>query len=239
MTEPVLSVDAFLALARSSPWRWRTLHFRHRSDGGEVEAWVRRPGDLLVVDADGRRHRVAEEAGGSAVVMFSTNGVPPAPPSEPEWLTPDQVAPPLRADGLVSARPDDWQLCYGDPMWGNYQWVAMLDPHELSHSVDVRNPREDSVGGRPSWRADLWALPGYDPQCGCCELLWSEVSWEVDNAGEPIPVGTVYPDHYDVTLDVQTGIVVRLAPVGETSHPALGFENDILEVDADLDDVFA
>ena len=53
-----VTVDAFQALARSSPWRWRTLHFRHRSGSEEVEAWLRRPGRLLVRTADGREHRV-------------------------------------------------------------------------------------------------------------------------------------------------------------------------------------
>lgn len=236
MTTP--SVDAFLALARSSPWRWRTLHFRHRGDR-EVEAWVRRPGELVVRTPGGRLQRVRDRPGGTAVLWVSSSDGSPDPAPAPEWLTPHQVSPPLRPDGLVSARPDDWQVCYGDPMWGNYRWVAMLDPHELSHSVDVRNPVEETVDGRPVWRADVSALPGYDPQCGCCELLWSAESWKVDNEGMPIPEGTVFPDHYDVALDVQTGVVVRLAPVGDTSHPGLGFQNEILAVDADLDAVFA
>jgi hypothetical protein len=38
--------DSFRALARSSPWRWTTLHFAHRAGFGEVEAWVKRPGRL-------------------------------------------------------------------------------------------------------------------------------------------------------------------------------------------------
>lgn len=39
--------DSFRALARSSPWRWRTLHLRARSSGwADVEAHVRRPDGL-------------------------------------------------------------------------------------------------------------------------------------------------------------------------------------------------
>ena len=49
--------------------------------------------------------------------------------------------------------------------------------------------------------------------------------------------GTVYPDGFDVALDVQTGIVVHLAPVGGNDDE-LGFDVVIHEVDADLDHLF-
>lgn len=216
------SVDSFQALARSSPWRWRTLHFRYRDDTEHVEAWVRRPGDLVVRTADGRRHRVRDHGSG-------TGRGPVA----------------RRPDGLVAERPQAWVDEHDDPMWSNYRWVAMLDPVELSHHVDVANLREDEVAGRPVWRADLRARPGYEPRCGgnCCELLWSEASWFSDDDGPddphatPVPPGTVFPDHYDVALDVGTGVVVRLHPVGGTAG-RLWLEVDIVEVDADLDDVF-
>ena len=40
--------DDFRALARSSPWRFGTLHFTHRADGEDpVEAWLTRPGHLV------------------------------------------------------------------------------------------------------------------------------------------------------------------------------------------------
>ena len=50
--------------------------------------------------------------------------------------------------------------------------------------------------------------------------------------------GRTYPEAYDVALDVQTGVVVRCLPVGG-AEDASWLENDILEVDADLDQVFA
>ena len=122
----------------------------------------------------------------------------------------------------------------------------MLDPVELSHHVDVRNLRREEVAGRVVWRADLRALSGYDPRCGsnCCELLWSEASWYADFGGlddpdpdaPPIPPDVVFPDHYDVSLDVQTGVVVRCAPVGGTGG-GTRFDVGILEVDTDLDAV--
>ncbi len=127
------TADDFRALARSSPWRWRTLHFRYRhSDLPAAEAWVRRPGELVVVDATGERwsrHEVTASA------------------------HPDDADLVFGADGLVAQRPE---VPYGtdyDPMWGNYSWVAMLDPVELSHHVDVagaprRGVRTTSMAGR-------------------------------------------------------------------------------------------
>jgi hypothetical protein len=175
------TVDDFQALARSSPWRWTSLHFAHRSRfPGECEAWVRRPGQQLVRTPDGREHR------GSA---------------------------PLPGRDV-------------DPMYGNYTWVAMLNPVELSHDVEVSDLRVDEIFGRPAWWASVRALPGYDPTCACCALIWSEIS---DSYEYDVPQRRAYPDHYDIALDVQTGIVVRWVPVG--GDPAASWlENDILEV---------
>lgn len=210
------SVGAFQALARSSPWRWRTLHFEHRNGDGDVEAWLRRPGDLVVRTPDGRRHRIREEQRG------------------------DNGEPVLGPDGLVTERRH-WLDGQDEPMWQNYSWVAMLDPVELSHHVEITRLREELVAGRRAWRADLRALPGYDPRCGgnCCELLYSEAGLHADFWDDLSRVpddarGRRYPDHYDAALDVETGIVVRLHPVGGDDD-APWLENDILDVDTDLD----
>jgi hypothetical protein len=243
--------DSFRALARSSPWRWRTLHFLHRGgrDARQVEAWVRRPGELLVRDADGREHRESGLPYSSAVsvVTMSTEGNElPSVPVAPRHVLPQEVEPLLRPDGLVAERPKDGMsdgrlviVDYDDPMWGSYTWVAMLDPVELSHHVDVRDPRVDEVAGREVWRAFLRAEEGYRPRCGgnCCELLWSDVSRrcefdDPEDAPRARP-GTTYPDCYDVSLDVQTGVVVRCLPVGAPVDHAW-LEVDILEVDADV-----
>jgi hypothetical protein len=50
--------------------------------------------------------------------------------------------------------------------------------------------------------------------------------------------GGPYPEAYDVALDVATGVVVRCLPIGGTDD-APWLENDVLEVDADLHEVFA
>jgi hypothetical protein len=233
-------VDDFRALARSSPWRWTTLHLRHRSDfPGAAEAWVRRPGELLVRRPAGETEYVsgAPYSMSRVITRAAREGVVAEDPRvEPE--------PVFRPDGLVESRPDGWHFEHGDPMWGNYRWTAMLDPVELSHHVEVTHLREVEVAGRPTWRADLRAQPGYDPRCGgnCCELLYSEAGLRADFPDpEDVPEtwrGRVYPDHYDVALDVQTGVVVRCLPAGGPDD-ASWLENDIVEVDTDLDGVFA
>ncbi len=239
------TVDDFHALARSSPWRWRTLHFRHRSGfPGRCEAWVRRPGELLVREPDGSltRHEGLPYTVSSMIWVSDDPGF--VPPPDPPRRVPQDVEPTRRADGLVAERPSDPGIDYDDPMHGNFTWVAMLDPVELSHHVEVTHLRPVDVAGRPAWRAQLRAVPGYDPRCGgnCCELLYSEAGLRADFPDPAdVPetwVGRAYPDRYDVALDVQTGVVVRCLPVGGPSD-APWLENDILEVDADLEAVFA
>ncbi len=232
MTPPELrpSADAFRALARSSPWRWRALHFRHRSGSlpevvhDELEAWLTRPDGVRLAGADGRPVE-------PSVVGQRRDGRPTG-----RWA-PARAT--YRPDGLVDHRPPDHDFDDG-LFWNNYHWVAMLDPVELSHHVRVDQLREDEVAGRRAWRASLVAEPGYEPRCGgnCCELLYSEAGLHSDYSDDlsRIPEdrrGRRYPDAYDAAIDVGTGVVVRLHPVGgDPDAPWL--ENDILEVDADL-----
>jgi hypothetical protein len=235
------TVETFHALARSSPWRWTTLHFRHRSAyPGEAEAWVRRPGELLVRRPTGELEYVSG-------VPYSTSPLMVTASPEGEGtveLRPEPEPPVFRPDGLVATRPDAWYLEHSDPMWGNYSWTAMLDPEELSHHVEVSGLREVEVAGRPAWRADLRAQLGYLPRCGgnCCDLIYSEAGLRADFPDpDDVPErmrGRTYPDHYDVALDVQTGVVVRCLPVGGADG-ASWLENDILGVDEDLHEVFA
>jgi hypothetical protein len=236
-----LTEDSFRALARSSPWRWITMHFRHRDDGGEVEAWVRRPGRLRV-RSPGRPDTFESGVPYSSTTMWASDDPGFVPPPEPERRTPQDLSPQLRPDGLVAERPSDWDVDYDDPMYGNFSWVAMLDPVELSHHVGVSDLRVDEVAGRVAWRALLRAETGYSPRCGgnCCELLYSEVGrvCEVEDPADAyVGPGAEYPDCYDVALDTQTGVVVRCLPVGGAPD-APWLENDILEVDANLDAMF-
>jgi hypothetical protein len=224
------SADDFQALARSAPWRWSTLHFTHRGNANAfaaVEAWLVRPERLLVRHAAGRERH---------------DGWPYGSSGEAEMLWPTAFGPVRRGDGLVAERPDDWRIRWGDPMYTNYQWVAMLDPVELSHDVSVRDVRVGERLGRPTWEARVTALDGCDPRCSCCPLIRSEVAdrYEYDDGSgtwRP-PPGRAYPTAYDVALDVETAVVVRSEAIGG-DRPGLDFEVEIHEVDADLDAVFA
>jgi hypothetical protein len=226
-----LTADSFSALARSSPWRWTALRFRHRNARHDVEAWVRRPGWLLVRDAEGVDHVETGVPYTRSVIFVGGGGVE----TPPEPKSPQDVQPRLRADGLVAERPDDPDIEYDDPMYDNFAWVAMLDPVELSHDVRVTSLRADERAGRDVWRAQVSAQEGYDPRCSCCALLWSWVSDSVEHdAGgpPPRPVGD-YPSSYEIALDVQTGVVSELHPVGDAPDHCW-FELDILAVDDDV-----
>jgi hypothetical protein len=143
----------------------------------------------------------------------------------------------LRRDGLVELRPSDPGIEYGDPMYQSYYWVAVLDPVELSHHTVVTDVHESVRRGRRTWWARVRADDGYDPTCSCCPLLWSEVSHREDASStgtEPTPPGgTVFPEAYDVGLDVQTGVAVTVHPVGHASEH-VGHSLELLEVDRDL-----
>jgi len=173
------TVDSFRALARSSPWRWRTLHFTRHSAAGEVEAWLRRPGELLVRPTDGSVHY---QSGAPYVVTYVRSPPDGADPWPDRDLDP---GPTFRPDGFVAERPEHYHLEHGDPMWQNYTWTAMLDPDELSHDVDVDDVRSGELYGRDVWWARLRPVEGYEPRCGCCPLLWSEVSVIGEYGDEP------------------------------------------------------
>lgn len=215
-----LTADDFGALARSSPWRWSTLHFRSRG----VEAWLRRPEQLLVSDGSGlRRH----------------DGWPYGVSPDDGGIWPADAQPVLRDDGLVGERPGDPRIRWGDPMYADYRWVAMLDPVELSGGVEVRDVRRGERWGRPTWEALLRPLADYDPRCSCCPLLWSEVSdrYEFDDgSGDWRPTAT-YADAYDVALDLETAVVVRVEDLGG-DRSGVTLEVEILEVDADVSALF-
>jgi hypothetical protein len=193
------TVDAFHALARSSPWRWQRLHLRHREDGPAdgVEAWVVRPGWLLV-RAPGRPDQV--ETGvpytRGPILGFSTDGDGDVKPPEPR--SPHDVTPAYRPDGLVAERPQSLEIEYDDPLYpgASFTWVAMLDPVELSHDVTVADLRRDELSGREVWRATLRADEGYEARCpDCCDLLLGGFTQRLA---------------YDVALDVGTGVVADL-----------------------------
>jgi hypothetical protein len=228
--------DEFRALARSAPWLFTTLHFTHRRrDGrGATQAWLSRPGRLRVRLADGREH-----------VQLSTpwnNGRIIRDGREFEDIRPwaQQFNPTWRPDGLVAERPADPRLDADDPIWGSYDWVAMLDPEELSHHTHVTDLATTSREGRETWWAEVAADDGYQPRCGCCPLLWGAISERDEGAaGGPTWIhhhpDVDYPTAWLIGLDRQTGIVVDCTPIGG-DRPDSGFIVTIHEVDDPMPD---
>lgn len=206
--------DSFAALARSSPWRWRSVVVRARSEGwGEVEARVDRPDRLRVV-ASGRSHHITDTLGAGVSMSVAWDGVGERPaPAPVVWRWIGDVAPQWRPDGLVARRPEGLGVEAGDLMWSNYAWVAAFDPVELSHGVTVTEVRADRFAGRPVWRAVVAVTDAYDPRCACCPLLPSLVA-DRHEYGDAVDPARSYPDAFDVRLDLGTGIAVSIDPLG-------------------------
>ena len=246
-------------LARSSPWRWRelafTLHRRARGVGnrGEVrvEAVLTRPHRLRTRVDDGpwdsvdfarptRERLVLSGPGGSRGW------------SEPEpwpWELPVE----LDADGFVRDRPAETSMAQ-DPMWQDYLWVAMLDPHELAdgdlwRGVDgnelgdlaaevppgtvLRDLASSERHGRPTWWAVVSPTGAYDPRCTCCALLWGDIARALlaQEGGPPVTDDPDPTTEWLVGLDVETGVVVSLEAL-DGSGAGDGFTVDIASVDA-------
>lgn len=215
--------EDFRALARSSPWRFRTLHWSSRGAVPPVaarptEAWLERPGRLTVRDGDGVHLAQGAPYGGPVVT--------------------GSARPVMRPDGLVAERPQGYHLTHGDPMWQSYLWTAVLDPEELSHDVVLTDVHATDRLGRRTWWATAEARPGYEPRCGCCPLLLGPVSVELEHG--PFdedgrgwePAWDDLPTAYLVGLDVQTGIVVDVTPLDGSGGTRL--TNEIHDVDTRL-----
>lgn len=209
-----LTEQTFRRLTQSSPWRFRTLHFTWSPAGPafeQVEAWLRRPSLLRVRLPSGEEHHVNE----SSMVL----------PSDPD----------VDEHGLVVSRPDGAWCGYDDPMWQTYTWVAMLDPRELAVGTTLTDLAESQRHGRRTWWAQMAAVDGaYTPRCGCCPLLWGEVSERAEAAdGGPTLIrmqpDIEYPASWLIGLDVETGVVVSAEPLGGSRRDA-GFTVTIHEV---------
>ncbi len=105
--------ERFVALARSSPWRWRTLRFRVLRGWHQApfRALVRRPEGLRVETLDGallkaerqqpRQARLLTSSGRGRVLMRPR---------------PFETTPTFDNDGLVQRRPNEHEADYDDPM---------------------------------------------------------------------------------------------------------------------------
>lgn len=255
---PTLDAARFVALARSSPWRWRTLRIAVRWAGEDgrrpVRAWVRRPDRLRVETLDGDVLQAGVEAypwGQSSAQLADGSWRPLPAPHGP--LDPRAQQPEFDAEGLVARRPaETGQLRYDDPMYQDYRWVAMLDPVELADGVGrwCAEPTPDPVvvtelaevehHGRPAWQATVAPTPAYDPRCSCCPLLFSAASeaWEAEGGVPTLrerDPGLRYADAHRVRLDVATGVCVYSEEVGGT-RAGTGHDVQIDGVDEPMPD---
>jgi len=249
--------ETFRGLARSSPWRWRTLSFElHRrplhGPDHAVVGTVQRPGRLRVVAPSGEVQEVVERLPGTEVDAVTGMRRGAGAPVPYAWELPVVID----ADGLVVRRPRRVSTA-DDPMWQDYQFVAMLDPVELADGVprrpglhgdpDAVSPpaldvvRVDSTTrlGRPTWWAEVSPRADYDPRCGCCPLLFGRVSEELEAAAGGPRMSDGRPDleyatAYLVALDVQTGVCVHVQHL-DGSFAGRGFSLDVLGVDDQVD----
>lgn len=263
-----LTEETFRALARSSPWRWRSVHLVREVGGpvgeGGVEAWVRRP-HLMRVLADGEVHVVRKRP-----TQFARYGG-----ARPDELTMAADVTPVRdTDGLVLVRPDSAVVGFDDPMWQSYDWVAMLDPVELADGDPWRDlvsgeevePREAEVEpypqldwptsppaagtilsdlrshdrhGRETWWARVVPTQAYEPRCSCCPLLPSEVAARLEYGSEDTPfVPTL---EYPEAHEVALDVETGICvQIRAAGGPAPGLVHDlrILAVDEDYGDEF-
>ena len=235
------SVEQFRRLAQSSPWRWRTveLAFVRAGHTSPVHAWIRRPGYLRVENAAGEVVELSSAAipfDGRAAVF--SNG---ADADRPSALWASDTTPVFDADGLVSALPsetDSWFVDWDDPFYENYQWIAMLNPIELTrsphdHSSAATGTAISEVelvehGGRQAWEATVCTTPEYDARCECCALLSGYYDFDTGHWVPGPPVS--------VRLDVQTGICVYVGPTTEGPTDDCDIDVTILAVDEAMDD---
>ncbi|MFT4296362.1 MAG: hypothetical protein QM582_13210 [Micropruina sp.] len=231
------------ALARSSPWLWRTAHFdlvRTGADPVRLEAWLDRRNALRVEGGDGAP--MVQELQRSRSSWFGWDEQGNADSGTSEVPFPWEATVTFDADGLVAVRPPGHEVAE-ELMWRDYRWVAMLDPVELADGSDERlGPAtlvsELSAGerhGRLTWWAVVREGPGYDPRCTCCPLLDGQLADRIyDAEGGPraprLPRPTDLPTRWLVGLDRATGIVVSLQPLDGQSSVG-GFEVVLHAVD--------
>jgi hypothetical protein len=222
-----------------------------------VRAWLRRPDVVRVETLDGDLLQVVRERPVHAALLTSDA-------DDPMIYRPSLPTPALDDDGLVHAHRDrDSRTGYDAPMFGSYQWVAVLDPVELAdgddhgwsddRDLDVVAAGDATAGlfgttvgdvalvdhhGRDALAATVVPTTGYAPRCDCCALLHSEISdRRLADGGVDWshPHGFAYADSFRVRLDVQTGVCVQLEQVGG-SEPGVHMEVDIEAVDVDMPD---
>lgn len=124
------------------------------------------------------------------------------------------------------APPSSWSVRPLEPYATNYAWSAMLDPYELSDGVAISDVRTEELFGRPVVAFVAHAVPGYDPVCSCCPLVFSEVSQRLEHGDDWRAQPGELPDGVDLALDLGVGIVVHSRDRG--GRAGNWFTNEIL-----------
>lgn len=230
-----ITADDFRALARSSPWLWRSIEFVWN---GGPRVWMQRPARCVIDDGFGLR-QVSEEPGDGSWVLGWDDGQPVVGAAaravfgEHEWEC--QAEPVRRPDGLVAQRPHGELLSSpSQPMVEGYFSVAALDPLELAESVDLHDVRVETFRGRESWVARCVPLEDYEPRCGCCALL-PDLRIALLEWGEQRAMTMSFPDDVEIWLDRATGVMTRWIPNGGDRDR---IEVEIVVVDGDFDSVW-
>ncbi len=106
------------------------------------------------------------------------------------------------------APPSSWAVRPLEPYATNYLWSAMLDPYELTENVAITEVRREELFGRPVVTFVAHALPGYDPVCTCCPLVFSDISQRLEYGAKWVPKPGELPDGVELSLDLEVGIAV-------------------------------
>lgn len=106
------------------------------------------------------------------------------------------------------APPSGWTVRPLEPYATNYLWSAMLDPYELTEGITIDEVRRAELFGRPVVSFVARAVPGYEPICSCCPLVFSEASQQLEHGEDWTPRPGELPDGVDLALDLEVGIVV-------------------------------
>lgn len=214
----MIGPDDFAALARSSPWRWRTAQFTLRWSGSkmpddDVRAWLRRPNDLRVESlADGIIRRV--ERRGVDVTPY------PDRDSRPWAAVPAEAVPLDSADSytgrFVSLRTVPLREWDKDPVSGNESSEPgreLPSPTLRADGLVDARPADAALGDfdAPMWQNYYWVAL-LDP---------IELADGRDDVGRRGPGGTVISDVEEVRHHGRPAWQATVAPTA-TYEPRCG-----------------
>lgn len=229
-----ITADDYRALARSSPWLWRSV--RLLWPGGTVVT-MERPARVVTQGAAGATREGWQAGVSTASFGWDEHGR--AVPVVRTYLPVSEAPVRRRPDGLVAARPDALFLVEPDqPMVEGYFSVAAVDPVELSHDVDLTDVRVETLRGRETWVATCRAGEDYEPRCGCCSLLGDRET-AVREWGPQQGATIDCHESVEVWLDRATGIMTRWVPTPEPGGTADDpIDVEIEWVDGDFESVW-